>query len=505
MECEGERSFSFSGSQIYDGETDEFLTVLEGCTPAASHVSDVLPSYTVSVVSIPVSDHVEYVSAYKSFVDSRQNLHNLTSRQKSLGSAAGIMPEDFFNSLNVREIANASFKVDGKLERVNLIRISCKDAELVFKGNDVTSFRGYVPAVHSWAYGGFAASVFGGMFDLDDESCFTCVDGWIVTGSRPAIEEYVVRKALDYTLAEYMSDAGRHDFSSGRPVLALVYHSLTEDRDESASVLKPVVARKLESAMDSDYAPVVMTISKEKDGISINADLDGLTLKKTKAPAFERDTTVVVPSGPFKVRNSHTGKINTFYQNRQKAICLRDENGRDLWGVPFGRDLCGTAHNIDYYANGKLQMIFGSGSNVYVIDRLGRYVSGFPLDLGKEILLGPDLYDFSGVKKYNIMVLHKDNTIEMYNLKGKKPDSWLGIAPSETIKSLPEKLIVGGKNFWVVRTSMQTLIYPFYGGEAVTSFEGDDKIRPDSEVKVLDHTSVQVNCYNGKTRTVSIK
>ena len=93
----------------------------------------------------------------------------------------------------------------------------------------------------------------------------------------------------------------------------------------------------------------------------------------------------------------------------------------------------------------------------------------------------------------------------MYNLKGKKPDSWRSIAPEETIKSLPEKLIAGGKNFWVVRTSMQTLIYPFYGGEPLTVFEGDEKIRPDSEVKVLDNTSVQVNCYDGKSRTVKIR
>ena len=132
-------------------------------------------------------------------------------------------------------------------------------------------------------------------------------------------------------------------------------------------------------------------------------------------------------------------------------------------------------------------------------------MSGFPLNLGKEIILGPDVYDFSGARKYNIMVLHKDNTIEMYNLKGKKPDSWRSIAPEETIKSLPEKLIAGGKNFWVVRTSMQTLIYPFYGGEPLTVFEGDEKIRPDSEVKVLDNTSVQVNCYDGKSRTVKIR
>ena len=174
--------------------------------------------------------------------------------------------------------------------------------------------------------------------------------------------------------------------------------------------------------------------------------------------------------------------------------------------MPFDGKLCGTAQNVDYYANGKLQIIFGSGSKIYVIDRLGRFVTGFPVDLGKEILVGPDVYDFNGTKAYNIMVLHKDNTIEMYNLKGRKPSSWKTIIAPETIKGLPEPVKVGGNTFWVVRTSIQTLIYPFSGGSALTSFKGDQMIRPDSEVKPLeDKVSVSVSCYDGQTRTVKLK
>ena len=103
------------------------------------------------------------------------------------------------------------------------------------------------------------------------------------------------------------------------------------------------------------------------------------------------------------------------------------------------------------------------------------------------------------------MVLHKDNTIEMYNLKGKKPSSWKTITAPETIKGLPERIEVGGSTFWIVRTSIQTLIYPFGGGSALTSFKGDQMIRPDSEVTVADPVSVNVSCYDGKTRTVKPK
>jgi hypothetical protein len=254
----------------------------------------------------------------------------------------------------------------------------------------------------------------------------------------------------------------------------------------------------------AEYSPMIFSVAPGKNSPSLSMDVLKLQLQKTKAPAFERDTTVVVPKGPFEVKNSGTGKMNRFYQNSHLSLCL-SEDGKDLWGIPFKEALCGRASNVDYFANGKLQIIFGAGSKVYILDRLGRFVSGFPVDLKKDILLGPDVYDFNGTRKYNIMVLHKDNTIEMYNLKGQKPASWKGISAPETVKSLPEKITVGGSSFWVVRTSVQTLIYPFYGGDPLTTFAGDQMIRPDSEIKALDGTTVEAVCYDGKRRTVKLK
>ena len=104
------------------------------------------------------------------------------------------------------------------------------------------------------------------------------------------------------------------------------------------------------------------------------------------------------------------------------------------------------------------------------------------------------------------MVLHKDNTIDMYNLKGVKPSSWKGIAvPEGKIKSLPERMDLSGSTFWVVRTSVQTLIYPFYGGEPLTVYEGAQRIRPDSEIKAVDGKTVEFTCYDGKVRTQTLK
>lgn len=498
---------SFEGTMIHDGDMSRYSNVLLKSSPAVSSLSEILPSYCLFAASLPLSEVEPYHDAYRSHLDSRQMMQKNMARQKELQGRTGVSPLDFFLAVGLKEVAVASFMVGNSMESVILMKAGRIDESLIFKGTDVTSMKDYVPSVHSWPYSGFASAVFGGLFGLKDESCFTCVDGWIISGSLKAVDEYVSGKALEYSLKEYMSDAsseddlladGKHSFVS--------YFSFTADPACLDGIFAKGFLENFESVCSgADYCPSVLSISPGKDGNAVlNVDFFRLSLQKTKAPVFERDTVVNVPAGPFEVKNSGTGKMNRFYQNSHLSLCL-SEDGRDLWGVPFDKPLCGTARNVDYYANGKLQILFGAGSQIYLIDRLGRYVSGFPVNLGKDILLGPDVYDFNGVRKYNIMVLHKDNTLEMYNLKGQKPSSWKGIRAPETVKSLPERLVAGGKSYWVVRTSIRTLIYPFYGGETLTSFEGDQMIRPDSEVKVKDDASVEVSCYDGRSRIVSLK
>lgn len=491
-------------SAVFEKDASDFMEVLGQLQPSASSISAMVPSNVVSVVTLPLNDPQQYVTGYQAFLDSRQQLSSIKNKHKALAGKAGVKPEEFFRKLNVKEIARADLLLGKRLASVNLMRIGRLDS-LIFIGADKKSEADTVAKIHVWQYSSYLSSVFGNLFELPDETCFTYLNGWIVSGSMDAVKFYADQKSLHYTLQEYMADAGQKDLLEG-PAVLTAYYSPSASSLTNKEIFKSAARKALESLCDSaDYCPIIFSVSKDKKGLDMKFQMHRLTLLKTKAPGHDIDTTVVIPQGPFRVKNSGTGKVNLFYQNKYDAICLQEEGGKGLWGVPFKGKLCGTAQTLDYYGNGKLQILFGSGSSIYLIDRLGHYVNGFPVDLGKPILLGPDVYDFNGANAYNIMVLHKDKTIEMYNLKGVRPSSWKTIVAPETVKSLPERILVGGNTFWVVRTSIQTLIYPFGGGNALTSFKGDQMIRPDSEVRIVDAVSVNVDCYDGVSRTITLK
>ena len=485
---------SLEGSAIYGGGKSDFMTVLAESEPSQSKVSEILPSYTLFAASLPLGDMESYVSAYQGYLDSRQSLQKAMLKERELASKAGISPEELFGKVGLREMATASMIVDGSVERINLFRVK----------EDVPGMQADVMC--DWLYGGFAAAVFGELFSIEDESKAVRTGDWIIAGSQRAVEEYTGGRAAEYSLNAYLADAGAEDpFASGQSVF-VSYLSLTESSHALERIFRPEFLKSLKAfAGDADSCPLIFRVGQARGVPEIALSLLSLEMKKTKAPEFERDTTVEIPSGPFRVKNSGTGRMNLFYQQDNLYLCLKEEDGKGIWGVPFSSAICGTAHTIDFYANGKLQILFGAGDSLYLIDRLGRFVTGFPVKLGKEILVGPDVYDFSGARKYNVMVLHKDNTIDMYNLKGQKPASWKSIAPKETIKALPERFDAGGRTLWVVRTSLQTLIYPFYGGDPLTVFEGDKRIRPDSEVRKLSDGSVEFDCYDGRKRTLKLQ
>ena len=493
------------GSLPVPGGEEKFLSVFGSLQGAVPQVSSMLPSYTVFAASLPLSDPAAYVENYRHFKDASSGTAGLLSESKSLEKSTGVSPDDWYAALDVKEVAVASFYVGSSLENVLLVRTGKADESILLKGTGAGSVDECAAQVWPYLFKGYAGVNFGSMFSVPDESCFAIVNGWIVSGSAAGVGEYVSGRALENTLGQYMQDAGLPDRMSMKNRCFVSYFSASESSAFLKEVFTGQYAQAFENSLESvTYEPITFSIEKTKDGLQFYAEMDRTTVTKSKAPVFERDTVINIPKGPFRVKNSGTGRMNLFYQQDNMYLCLQEEDGKGLWGAPFSTPICGRAGTIDYFANGKLQILFASGSKLYLIDRLGRFVKPFPIDLKKNILLGPDIYDFNGSRKYNVMVLHDDNTIDMYNLQGEKPAEWKGITAEETIKGLPEPVKVGGKTFWVVRTSLQTLIFPFYGGESLVKATGDKMIRSDSKVVPEGNGSVSVTCYDGKQRTLKL-
>ena len=481
---------SMDGTLLYGSDPNYYMNVLRHAGTSSVGVADAVPAATDFIIDIPIGNIDSYLKSYRNYLDAKARLDKYESTLSRQKKEKGKSAEDWAKSLDIKEVAVVNWHLGDNLRQMILIKPGNKQsAEGVFD---------FSP------YSGYARTIFGETFTGEDESSATLVKGWIAAGAADCVAEF--GNMLGETLKERLSTNGLGDRIPQKGCGLWVYHSMTEDPNIIDATFSPMMAKGFRDVIKGvTFVPVTLYATSKGDKMGLNLNLARTNITKSKAPASaDRDTAVVVPTGPFKVMNSSTGKENTFYQNSHLSLCLQDENGKDVWGIPFKYPVCGYVTAIDYYNNGKLQYLFAADSKLYLIDRLGRFVGGFPVELGKKIAVGPVVHDFTGAKGYTAMVLHKDNTVGMYDLHGKVPASWKGITANETIKSIPELLEGKGKKYWIVRTSIQTLVYPFDGGDPLVKGDGDKMIRPDSKIVLNDKGTVTATCYDGKERAFKL-
>ena len=391
----------------------------------------ILPARTVFALSLCIPSVTAYRDAYEPYLDSRASLLPV---KKQLEWAAD---ED------IREVVTAYWRSpSGALFKANFARTARAAKDNAGLGE--------------CAYQGYLADIFGKEYALRDESFCARKGAWMISGEQAAVNDILACKQTLEDLCAELETTNVIPSKAGGPVV--YFNAAATSLD---NVFKPEAAASMARSLKGvSFAPMALSYGKGSWHFSF-------TRCTTSPAAATPAISMEIPKGPFKVKNSATGRTNLFYQNDNLYLCLKEESGKGIWGVSFDTPICGCVENVDYYANGKIQFCFCAGSSVYLIDRLGRFVSGFPVDLGKTVLLGPSVYDFTGGKGYNIMVLHDDNTIEMYNLQGRKPASWKGITCPDVITALPVLKKDGSKKYWEVKTASKTYLYDFWGGESL--------------------------------------
>ena len=500
-----ERGVFFSGDLSYESSNTDFVNVLNSSQGAKSQAAKMIPKYAVSFQSLMTVESDDYIKEYENFVDHNIGLGRIASKQKELAKKAKISPIIWAKELDIKEVATSvNVNLTEKSELL-YIRLGKVNKEIVFKGTKVTDLKSYKREIEPFIYSDFVSSLFGNNFSVEDESFFVLLKNWIVVGSKKNLESYLKSDIYVNNLYSYMEDADLVSMVNNSSSIFLSYLNISEGNNYLNEVFKPELMKVYSKLAENyTYTPLVFSIIKGEEELSYNLDFKRLVIRQ-KFNKEDNISTPIIPNGAFKVKNSGTKKMNDFIQNADNSLSLKDENGKSLWTTKFSTPIAGRVAQIDYLKNGRIQFLFNSGSKLYLIDRLGRMVKPFPVNLGKEVILGPDVYDFNNRRTYNFFVLHQDNTIRMYNLQGKTPTQWKDIAPSETIINLPERIKVSGSTFWVVRTSVQTLIYSFYGGKSLVNFEGDKMIKPNSEIIPMADGSIQATSYDGRKVLIKLK
>ena len=493
--------------KMYNGEDESrFSNLFDELNGRKSAMGKVLPSSVVFAVSLPVSSMHDYLKGHGLYLEMQKKVGSFAYMQKVAKGTNGIEPRAWVDSLEIEELVSAYCKFGEKCEWITLVR-----GKQSFGINNVISAvvdRDKVEEPQPFRYQGYVASVFGNLFSHCSEEYMLKLGPWTVLGPKKILDDFANGSAIYFNLEDYLSQTPVKDFLD-KEASVKILANIKEGGDSVLQVLKPYPAAALARQLHQKNFGYIVADIQQKDGQATmdieyySTMLDNLPQPKVKETDVEMnfaiDSTINLPEGPYMVKD--VAKKSDAYLEQLPNMRLRymDANKKGVWAIPFETPICGYVEQIDLYNNGRLQMLFVSGSKVYLLDRMGRFVYGYPSKLQKNVVLGPSVIEGENGHKYSFVVLNGDNTVSWYDISGKKMEGFKDLVSPEFVKELPELVKIGDNKYWVLKAPSQLLVFTKEGDRLeFAQKEKKKKIDRDSEVNFASDGVFKIKCTDGK-------
>ncbi len=148
---------------------------------------------------------------------------------------------------------------------------------------------------------------------------------------------------------------------------------------------------------------------------------------------------------PFIVKNHNTNKLEALVQDEHNVLYLISNKGKILWSDSLTGRIQTRVYQIDYYKNSKLQYLFATENKIYLIDRKGRFVSGFPIYMKKGVQIEYlNVIDYDQTKRYRIMVADVNGNIYLFDKNRKNLEGWTPRKLGGRLASRPFHLRIKG-------------------------------------------------------------
>ncbi len=436
-----------------------FLDVFAETQPQGTDIVDVLPQTTLSFIWLGFDDYLSHREAYKHYLGGQDALMNFNNNLTNLKRRTGVQN---INDLIFPYLDNqmALFSIPGKnpssdMQTFAIFKI--KDAS-VFKRHlgeiskitdktnkskaDTATYRNYKISSIEADYMLF--DLFGKMFRSIEKTYYTVYDDyWIVGNSQDAVKEYLNQILSGRTLSKQQF---YDEFSQSVSAEANVYIYAAPRR----------ITSELQSWFGESYTEKInQSVSEfnKFEGVGIqfsgqgNLHLSTVTFFRTEEALEEGQTgweislDGQVASGPWFVNVAEQTTKNIVLFDAFNSMYFVSDKGEVLWKIPLSERPVSDVFSIDIHKNGKYQYAFSSDNQLFVIDRNGKHVEGFPMKFPVQAAGPVSVFDYEKDREYRFVFVGIDNVIYNYTTKGEETSGWEK-PQIETSASHPAKHVV---------------------------------------------------------------
>jgi len=213
---------------------------------------------------------------------------------------------------------------------------------------------------------------------------------------------------------------------------------------------------------------------------------------------------------PFVVKSHLDRSLEVVLQDSAKFLYLISNQGSILWRDSIGQKIVGDIFQVDFYKNGKLQYFFATKDGLYMIDRNGEYLSGFPVLFSESIAVEwVNVIDYDNSKRYRILLGDKNGRVFLFDQYGEMLEGWDPKDLEGSLSSVPFHLRIGGRDCMLALEEEGSFHVLTRRGDYYKGFPVHFEYRIESPVFVergtdLERTLIHMVLENGEINKCSL-
>ena len=127
----------------------------------------------------------------------------------------------------------------------------------------------------------------------------------------------------------------------------------------------------------------------------------------------------------FTINHSDKENREVVVQDKSNKLHQIGTDGKIRWSIDIGEPIMSEIFQIDYLANGKLQYLFSTKTKLFIVDRNGVNLEGFPVSFPAKATNGVNVLDYDNNRIYRYFVACDDKKVYAYDKGGKLMSGWV--------------------------------------------------------------------------------
>lgn len=501
-----------NGFTIHDQERNEVIDLFKDQEPVKMDMESVLPSNTAAYISLGISNKSSYLKNLRDLYYDKEVFDDYRSWISKTEEQYQFNPEEVFYDLLNQEIGLAFMNPDIKNPRDKAFIIMKTKGEKYVKSRlsqisgdafsesekphmeNITIDEETQYPLYKLPIDNLFSNLFGDIFHDISNRYFTIVDRYaIFAGSRELLQEVVYSNILNKTLShnqthqafsEYLSDQTNFHF----------YANMYRSPSLVSNFLRPDLREGIQK--NQKHLRKFQALSYQLMG---NGDMiyNNLFIKyipeisKEPQTIWETHLDTAIDFKPALVANHYTGENEVFVQDLNNKIYLINKVGRVLWEKQLDERIMSEIYQIDYYKNGKLQMLFNTKNKIHLIARNGEYVEGYPVGLPSPASAPLSVFDYDNNKNYRIFMPCENKRVYDFSKEGEIITGWrFGKTDTEVTRRV-QHFRVGTRDYIVFADKYQ--IY-------ILNRRGEVRVQPEEQFGRSRKNLFTLETQNSSTR-----